>query len=91
MVYRVGVDVGGSFTDFAVLDTRNGRLSTLKVLSRPDAPGEEIPAALDRFAARDGLGARQVSYFTHGTTVGVNTVISGVERNGVVHTAVSFQ
>ena len=79
MVYRVGVDVGGSFTDFAVLDTRTGRLSTLKVLSRPDAPGEEIPAALDRFAARDGLGARQVSYFTHGTTVGVNTVI---QRNG---------
>ncbi len=39
MAYRVGVDVGGSFTDFAVLDDATGEISTLKVFSRPDAPG----------------------------------------------------
>nr|WP_245285052.1 hydantoinase/oxoprolinase N-terminal domain-containing protein [Agrobacterium tumefaciens] len=47
MGYRIGVDVGGSFTDFAVFDDGTGALSTLKVFSRPDAPGEEILLALD--------------------------------------------
>jgi N-methylhydantoinase A len=79
MGYRIGVDVGGSFTDFAVLDERDGRISTLKVFSRPDEPGEEILAGLDALRARDAIEPSAVSYFTHGTTVGVNTVI---QRNG---------
>jgi len=79
MGYRIGVDVGGSFTDFAVLDERAGKLTTLKVFSRPDAPGEEIIAALDTLRVRDDIDPAEVSYFTHGTTVGVNTVI---QRNG---------
>lgn len=79
MVYRIGVDVGGSFTDFAVLEEATGALTTLKVVSRPDAPGAEISAGLDRLAAAHGISAAEVSYFTHGTTVGINTVI---QRNG---------
>lgn len=79
MGYRVGVDVGGSFTDFAVFDERDARISTLKVLSRPDAPGAEITAGLDALKARYGIEAEDVVYFTHGTTVGINTVI---QRNG---------
>lgn len=79
MTYRIGVDVGGSFTDFAVLDVTTDKLATLKVFSRPDAPGEEIKLALKTLAERDGIDPNAVSYFTHGTTVGVNTVI---QRNG---------
>ncbi|MCA0920836.1 hydantoinase/oxoprolinase family protein [Pseudooceanicola nanhaiensis] len=79
MGYRIGVDVGGSFTDFAVFDEATATISSLKVFSRPDAPGEEILAGLDTLAQRDGITAEDVSYFTHGTTVGVNTVI---QRNG---------
>ncbi|MBB4568743.1 hydantoinase/oxoprolinase family protein [Rhizobium leucaenae] len=79
MGYRIGVDVGGSFTDFAVFDEANGRISTLKVFSRPDEPGAEITAGLSTLKARDGLDPAEVDYFTHGTTVGVNTVI---QRNG---------
>lgn len=78
MGYRIGVDVGGSFTDWAVLDD-NGALTTLKVFSRPDAPGAEIGAGRDGLQARHGITADLVDYFTHGTTVGVNTVI---QRNG---------
>ncbi len=79
MGYRIGVDVGGSFTDFAVLDEDTHALTTLKVFSRPDQPGEEIVAGLDRLKTRDGISPEAVSYFTHGTTVGINTVI---QRNG---------
>lgn len=52
MAYRIGIDVGGSFTDFAVLDAKTGALSSLKVLSRPDAPGEDILLALDKLRER---------------------------------------
>nr|WP_245445187.1 hydantoinase/oxoprolinase N-terminal domain-containing protein [Rhizobium anhuiense] len=55
MAYRLGVDVGGSFTDFAVLDDRTGKLFTLKVFSRPDPPGEEVLRALDTLKQRDGI------------------------------------
>ncbi|WP_287882575.1 hydantoinase/oxoprolinase family protein [Paracoccus sp. (in: a-proteobacteria)] len=79
MGYRIGVDVGGSFTDFAVLEEGSGQLRTLKVFSRPDQPGAEILAGLDRLQARDGIAPGDVGYFTHGTTVGINTVI---QRNG---------
>ncbi len=67
MGYRVGVDIGGTFADFCAFDESTGRLSTLKVLSRPDAPdsGRAEPPPLrgrraqHRFevVAEHGLGA----------------------------------
>jgi N-methylhydantoinase A len=91
MGYRIGVDVGGSFTDFAVFDDGTGSLSTLKVFSRPDAPGEEILLALDTLKKRDGIEAKDVSYFTHGTTVGVNTVIQRNGQNVALFTTENFE
>ncbi|KQR77090.1 hydantoinase [Burkholderia sp. Leaf177] len=75
MGYRVGVDIGGSFTDFAVLDETDSSIRTLKVLSRPDQPGAEVLKGLGVLSARDGISPTDISYFTHGTTVGINTVI----------------
>jgi len=80
MTYRIGVDIGGSFTDFAVLDERDNRIRTLKVLSRPDSPGSEITTGLNQLRALFGIEPADVHYFTHGTTVGVNAVI---QRKGV--------
>lgn len=80
MSYRVGVDIGGSFTDFALLDERDNSIRTLKVLSRPDSPGSEITTGLAAFQQRDGIDPTEITYFTHGTTVGVNAVI---QRKGV--------
>lgn len=75
MSYRIGVDIGGSFTDFAVLDERDNSIRTLKVLSRPDSPGSEVVTGLTQLQQRDGIAPQDVGYFTHGTTVGVNAVI----------------
>ncbi|MBT7758228.1 MAG: hydantoinase/oxoprolinase family protein [Rhodospirillaceae bacterium] len=77
---RVGVDIGGTFTDFCVFDEDSGALHTLKVLSTPERPGEEVLAGLREIERRHGVTADQISYFTHGTTVGVNTVI---QRKGI--------
>ncbi|KAB7896949.1 hydantoinase/oxoprolinase family protein [Rouxiella sp. S1S-2] len=80
MTYRIGVDIGGSFTDFAVLDERDNSIRTLKVLSRPDSPGSEITTGLSQLRDNFGIEPAEVHYFTHGTTVGVNAVI---QRKGV--------
>jgi N-methylhydantoinase A len=73
--YRIGVDIGGTFTDFCVFDENNRALETLKVLSRPDAPGEEVLQGLSEIERRFGIPPSAVSYFTHGSTVGVNAII----------------
>src|SRR5579862_9827371 len=80
MTYRVGVDIGGTFTDLCAFDEATNELHTLKVLSTPERPGAEVMEGLRQLEARYGVAPRQVTYFTHGTTVGVNTVI---QRKGI--------
>jgi len=75
MGYRVGVDIGGTFADFCAFDEATGALRTLKVLSRPDAPGSEVMEGIRQLRSRFGIEPSAITYFTHGTTVGVNTVI----------------
>src|SRR4051795_10405323 len=80
MTYRVGVDIGGSFTDFALFDEETNDLRSLKVFSRPDQPGTEVLEGVRRVGELYGIAARDITYFTHGTTVGINTVI---QRKGL--------
>ena len=80
MSYRVGVDIGGSFTDFAIFDEATRGLQSLKVFSRPDEPGAEVIEGIRLLEERYGIPPSAISYFTHGTTVGVNTV---VQRKGL--------
>ena len=70
----VGVDIGGTFADFAVVDTERGTIETLKVLTTPQEPGHDIAAGLRRLAD-GGLLLGAIERFVHGTTVGVNTII----------------
>lgn len=80
MGYRVGVDIGGSFTDFALFDEETKTLQSLKVFSRPDQPGAEVLEGVRSLKERYGIAPQDIVYFTHGTTVGVNTV---VQRKGL--------
>ncbi|WP_459615084.1 hydantoinase/oxoprolinase family protein [Bordetella sp. 2513F-2] len=80
MSLRIGVDIGGSYTDFAVLDEETRSVRTLKVFSRPDQPGSEVIAGMQGLVERYGIDPAEVGYFTHGTTVGVNAV---VQRKGL--------
>ncbi len=74
MALIVGVDIGGTFADFAAVDTERGTIETLKVLTTPQAPGQDIAAGLQRLA-QSGLSLKAIERFVHGTTVGVNTII----------------
>ncbi len=80
MDYRIGVDIGGTFTDFYVFGEDGGAVHTLKVLSTPDRPGEEVLTGLRELERRYNISGSDIRYFTHGTTVGVNTVI---QRKGI--------
>jgi N-methylhydantoinase A len=80
MSYRVGVDIGGTFTDFFVFNDSTLETHALKVLSRPDKPGAEVLEGILQLEKRFGVPPREIEYFSHGTTVGVNTVI---QRKGV--------
>ena len=80
MSFRLGVDIGGTFTDFCLLDEDTGELHTCKVLSTPNDPGAEVLAGLIELERRYGIDPREIRYFTHGTTVGVNTIL---QRNGM--------
>ena len=73
--YRVGVDIGGTFTDFCAFDERTRQVHALKVLSTPETPGREVIEGLRQLEERFSVSPAEIGYFTHGTTVGVNTVI----------------
>lgn len=77
---RIGVDVGGTFTDFVMFDTRSGLLNYYKVPSTPDDPARAIATGVAEMLELHGVDPADVSYLGHGTTVATNMVI---ERRGV--------
>src|SRR5439155_7294573 len=78
MGYLVGIDIGGTFTDCAIVD-RAGKLLTTKVPSTPPDFARGMMDALG--AGADALGiplerfCRDIDFLSHGTTVGTNTII----------------
>jgi N-methylhydantoinase A len=81
----LGVDVGGTFTDAALL-TRE-RLHTAKSPTTPDDQSEGVMAAVDEVLRQAGEEARAVSRFVHGMTVGTNALLEGrVARTALLAT-----
>jgi N-methylhydantoinase A len=78
MSYLVGIDIGGTFTDCAIVD-RKGRLLTVKVPSTPQDFSRGMMEALESGARGLGLSpgafCRSIAFLSHGTTVGTNTII----------------
>jgi N-methylhydantoinase A len=74
VAYRVGFDVGGTFTDF-VLQAPSGELTTGKRLTTYPDPSAACLGGLDELVARAGVSWAEVSQAVHGTTLGSNVVI----------------
>lgn len=70
---RIGVDVGGTFTDVVVIDDED-RIHTSKTPSTPDKPDSAVIAALER-AESEGVSVTKTSFLAHGTTVTTNAVL----------------
>ncbi len=75
----MGVDIGGTFTDFVMIDTRNGDLFNEKVLTTPDDPSVGVLQGLEKILATNKVKPADISHIIHGTTLVANAVI---ERRG---------
>lgn len=78
MTYRLGIDIGGTFTDIVLLDDSGG-IRTKKLLSSPPDYSKAIEAGVRELLAETGIAASEITEFLHGTTVVTNTII---ERKG---------
>src|SRR3954452_9565816 len=77
MPARIGVDVGGTFTDLIFLDDETGEVKVGKGPSNPSAVDRAVRSVVS--SAVDEQGVERASYFLHGTTVGLNALL---ERKG---------
>jgi len=75
MSVAIGVDVGGTFTDFFVLDLERNRSWVHKTPSTPANPSEAIRTGLQEILMAGGVAAAAVSRIAHGTTVATNALI----------------
>ncbi|MGA8534731.1 MAG: hydantoinase/oxoprolinase family protein, partial [Candidatus Tumulicola sp.] len=87
---RVGIDVGGTFTDLAAIDSGDGAIVTLKVPSTPLEPQRAVLDALAMLFERCGCDAGAVEFLGHSTTIATNALLGqlGLEipRVGLVTT-----
>ncbi|MDP9840392.1 N-methylhydantoinase A [Neorhizobium huautlense] len=79
-MYRIGVDVGGTFTDFTVTNTATGENRYFKLSSTPADPSVAIVDGIEQVLKTFDIAPADVSYIGHGTTVATNMII---ERRGV--------
>ncbi|MDQ1557692.1 MAG: N-methylhydantoinase [Pyrinomonadaceae bacterium] len=87
---RVGVDTGGTFTDF-VYAARDGRLSIFKLASTPDDPARAIAEGLRRVAAETGAAGVNDLEIVHGTTVGTNALLQRRGARAALVTTKGFE
>ena len=76
---RIGVDVGGTFTDVALYDEAAGRVAVHKLPSVPQDPSQGILAGIAAILQAEGAAPAAVTYLAHGTTVATNALL---ERHG---------
>jgi N-methylhydantoinase A len=73
---RLGVDVGGTFTDLLLLDQKNGRTYTAKVPSTPKDSSIGVLNGIEKICRTAGIDPKDIAEVMHGTTVATNTVLT---------------
>jgi len=76
MTFRLGVDVGGTFTDLLLVDEESGRTYMAKVLSTPEDSSIGVLNGIDRICDESDVDAKKVNHVMHGTTVATNAVLT---------------
>jgi len=77
MSSRIGVDIGGTFTDFIIYDEIGNTVTIDKITTTPDSPERAVIDVIKKNLTKDELG--KIDFFLHGTTVGLNSLL---ERKG---------
>jgi N-methylhydantoinase A len=77
MGYRLGVDVGGTFTDLLLFDETTGAFWRHKTPSTPHDSSEGILTGVSAICENANVDPKDIEYFLHGTTVATNAVLEG--------------
>ena len=78
-IHRVGLDIGGTFTDFVLYDAERRRIALYKCLTTPQDPSVAALQGLRELTAEAGVSLADVAEIVHGTTLVTNAII---ERRG---------
>jgi len=85
--YRLGIDIGGTFTDAALVEETTGAVQTFKVPSTPAEPADGFMAAAERALRQSGESGDAIRLLVHATTVATNAIIEGkTARLGMITT-----
>lgn len=77
MSYRLGVDVGGTFTDVLLVDEDTGSTWRAKTASTPHDQSVGVLHGIDKVCAEAGVSEAQIAHVLHGTTVATNAILEG--------------
>ena len=77
MTYRLGVDVGGTFTDFLLMNEETGQTFTAKVPSTPEDSSIGVLNGVAKICDESGINPADIKFVMHGTTVATNAVLTG--------------
>ena len=77
MAYRLGVDVGGTFTDLLLFNDANGQFWRFKTPSTPADQSEGVMTGVLAICGLAGIAAKEIDVFLHGTTIATNAVLEG--------------
>jgi N-methylhydantoinase A len=77
MSYRLGVDVGGTFTDLLLISEESGETFTAKVPSTPEDSSVGVLNGVERICNESGVDPKSIGRVMHGTTVATNAVLQG--------------
>jgi N-methylhydantoinase A len=87
MAYRLGVDVGGTFTDLMLVHDETGDLHRVKTPSTPADPSQGVLVGVRRICEESGVSPSEFEYVMHGTTVATNALLEAKgARVGLVTT-----
>ncbi|MCZ6604581.1 MAG: hydantoinase/oxoprolinase family protein [Alphaproteobacteria bacterium] len=89
--YRLGVDVGGTFTDLLLIDEATGHTNIAKVLSTPEDSSIGVLNGIAKVCTDAGIDPRNISHVMHGTTVATNTVLTGSGAKVGLVTTIGYQ
>ena len=88
---RIGIDIGGTFTDLQILDERTGALASLKTPTTPEDPSIGLMAGIEEAARRFGFDLAQIRLLLHGTTIATNAVLERKLAKGALVTTEGFR
>jgi N-methylhydantoinase A len=91
MTHRIAIDVGGTFTDFALIDDATGQIRIGKRLTSPGDPSQSVLDGVDEMASSAGITAAALTEALHATTIATNTVIQRKGRRTAMLTTEGFR